>query len=411
MGMRGSAAWVLAAGLLACQPADGDTSEFSLDDEERALLMRLGPLPPVPPSPTNAVADDPRAQALGQRLFFDRRMSADGEVSCDKCHEGDQGLSDPDPLSEGAFGLRGDRHASTLVNAAYNRFQFWDGRVDSLWAQPIQAIENEVEGDFTRCEVAHFVAANYRAEYEALFGPLPDLASVPARAKPGDDAWEALTPEQQQEIDRVAANVGKAIAAHVRRLVSRGSALDAWIEGDPEALSLAQLRGARIFVREDLGRCVNCHDGPNLTDDTFHNLGLHQPDGELDRGRIVGAQALLDDPFNGIGPFSDDVEAGQQGLRGVSALERHEGAFKTSTLRDVTLHPPYGHDGSVPTLREWIVQHGEGFEVDGGSRFAGEREGTIRPFALSEQDVDDLLAFLEALEGEPIAAELLQPPA
>ncbi len=268
-------AWGLLMGLAACQPGP-ESMGGSLDDDERGLLMRLGPLPPVPPSPTNAVADGPQAQALGHRLFFDERMSADRTVSCAGCHQGEHGLSDPDRFSIGAFERVGGRRASTLVNAAYNRFQFWDGRADSLWAQPIQAIENEVEGDFTRCEVVHFIAEHYRDEYEALFGPLPDLAQVPARARPGDDAWEMLSPEQRDDIDRVAANVGKAIEAHVRRLVSRDSALDAWIEGDEDALSEAQLRGARIFVRDDRGRCLGCHDGPNLTDDTFHNLGLHQ---------------------------------------------------------------------------------------------------------------------------------------
>lgn len=399
----------LLVGLAACRDPAG-AGDDALDEQERALLRRLGPLPPRPPSPTNAVADDPRAQALGHRLFFDPRMSADGQVSCASCHLGEAGLSDPEPLSEGAFGRRGARHASTLINAAYNRFQFWDGRADSLWAQPIQAIENEVEGDFTRCELVHFVAEHHAAEYEALFGPLPPLQDVPARARPGDAAWEALSPGLRDAIDRVAANVGKALEAHVRRLVSRGSALDAWIEGDEDALGPAARRGARIFVRDELGRCIACHDGPNLTDDTFHNLGLHQPEGPLDPGRVAGAQALLDDRFNGVGPFSDDVAAGEERLRGVAALPRHEGAFKTTTLRDVTLHPPYGHLGSVPTLREWIELHGRGFEEPGGSRFAGTREGTIRPFALAEGDVDDLLAFLEALEGEPLPPELLRAP-
>lgn len=399
---------VLGLGLVACQPAAGGDAE--LDEDERALLARLGPLPPVPPSPTNALADDPRAAALGHRLFFDPRLSADGRVSCSSCHRGDTGLSDPEPLSKGSFGRVGTRHASTLVNAAYNRFQLWDGRADSLWAQPIKAIENEREGDVTRCELVRIVAEHYREDYEALFGPLPPLHSIPARAKPGDAAWEALPPDVRDAIDRVVANVGKAIEAHVRRLVSRGSALDAFIEGDEDALDDAQRRGARIFVRDELGRCIACHDGPNLTDDTFHVLGLHQAEGPLDPGRLSGAQALLDDRFNGVGPFSDDVEAGQAALRGVTPLPRHEGAFKTTTLRDVTLHPPYGHLGSVPTLREWMELHEQGFEVPGGSRFAGEREGTIRPFSLDEGDVDDLLAFLEALEGEPLPAELLRAP-
>src|SRR5690606_17104290 len=112
----------LLVGLAACRdPAAAGAG--ALDAQERAPLPRTAPLPPRPPSPTNAVADDPRAQALGHRLFFDPRMSADGQVSCASCHLGEAGLSDPEPLSEGAFGRRGARHASTLINAAYNRFQ------------------------------------------------------------------------------------------------------------------------------------------------------------------------------------------------------------------------------------------------------------------------------------------------
>jgi len=410
LGAAPGLALALALALAACQPGDLDRAPV-LDDDERARLMRLGPLPPVPASPTNAVADDPRAVALGHRLFFDTRLSADGQVACATCHEAEHGLSDEGPRSRGAFGRTGHRRASTLVNAAYNRFQFWDGRADSLWAQPIQAIENEVEGDFTRCEVVHLMAEHYRGEYEALFGPLPPRDEVPARARPGDAAWEALDPAERAQIDRVAANVGKALEAHMRRLVSRDSALDAWIEGDEDALSAAQLRGARIFVREDRGRCIVCHDGPNLTDDTFHNLGLHDAaEGAPDRGRVVAVAQLLADPLGGTGAFSDDPIAGEERLRGVAELDRFDGAFKTPTLRDVTARAPYGHDGSVATLGDWIDLHAEGFEVEGGSRFAGQREGTVRPFPLSEQERADLLEFLAALEGQPLPAALLRAP-
>lgn len=389
--------------LAACGEADDTPDTPILTDTELARLRRLGPLGDPPPSPTNRFADDPAAQQFGQALFFDGRMSSDGMVSCASCHHPHHGFADPEPLSHGAHGRLGTRHASTLVNVAWNAFQFWDGRADSLWAQPIQAIENPVEGNFTRTEVAHHVARLWREPYEALFGPLPDLSGVPAKARPGDDAWEAMSEADRLEVDRIAANVGKALEAYLRRLVSRGSRLDRYLGGDESALTEAELRGAKVFVAEDRGRCIVCHDGPNLTDGGFHNIGI--PDTTGDTGRFDGVALLLADPLNGDGPFSD-APGGR--LAGLEQMSWQLGAFKTPTLRDVTLRPPYGHNGAIATLEAFIDFHDAGGGAPGS--FAGEKEGTIRPIGLTAQEKADLLAFLGALEGEPLDRALVRPP-
>ena len=397
-----AAAALLVAGV-ACSSGEETAAPSILTEEEWARLRRLGPLGDPPPSPSNRFADDPAAMRFGQALFFDWRLSADGTVSCGTCHDPNHGLADKRALSVGAFGREGSRHASTLVNVAWNDFQFWDGRADSLWSQPIQAIENEAEGDFSRTEVAHLIDAVYRSDYERIFGPLPDLSTVPERAKPGDAVWESMSEADRDAVNLVTANVGKALEAYMRQMVSRDSRLDRFLEGDESALSEAELRGAKVFVAEDRGRCIVCHDGPNLTDNRFHNIGIPDPDG--DTGRWAGLAQLLADPLNGDGPFSD-AQTGK--LTGLMQLDVQIGQFKTPTLRDVTLRAPYGHTGAFATLEEFIEFHDRGGGEPG--TFAGEKEATIRPIGLSDQEKADLLAFLHALEGEPMPAELLAPP-
>jgi len=398
------AAAALAIAGAGCGGGEGESAAPSiLTEEEWARLRRLGPLGDPPPSPTNRFADDPAAARFGQALFFDWRLSADGTVSCGTCHDPTHGLADKRALSLGAFRREGSRHASTLINVAWNDFQFWDGRADSLWSQPIQAIENPAEGDFTRAEVAHLIEDVYGADYVAVFGPLPDLSTVPARAKPGDGVWEAMSEADRHAVNLVVANVGKALEAYMRRLVSRNSRLDRFLAGDEAALTEAELRGAKVFVAEERGRCVVCHDGPNLTDNGFHNIGIPDPTG--DTGRFDGLVKLLADPLNGEGPFSD---ASTGKLVGLSQLPSQIGQFKTPTLRDVTRRPPYGHTGAFPTLEAFIDFHDRGGGEPG--TFPGEKEGTIRPIGLTAQEKADLLAFLHALEGEPIPAELLGPP-
>lgn len=383
---------------------EGD-ARSALTDDELVLLRRLGPLPSLPPSPTNAFAERPEAQRLGKRLFFDTGLSSDGTISCASCHDAAHGFADPRALSLGVRGQQGVRHASTLLNAAYNRFFFWDGRADSLWSQPLKAFENELEADFSRCEVLHRIASNYREDWELLFGPLPKQEQFPARCMGAEH--EAMPEAVRAEVDRVFANVGKVIEAYVRLLVSKNSRLDRYLAGEAGALSPSELRGARLFVREERGNCIACHDGPNLTDDSFHVLGIPQRDGELDTGRYDGIVKLLKDPFNGDGRFSDSPGGRMNGLVPRTVMK---GQFKTPTLRGVSQRAPYGHLGSFATLEEFIRFHERGGGDPATERFVGVKELLVKPVTFTDGERADLIAFLRALDGEALSAELTARP-
>jgi len=171
-----------------------------------ALRRTTGPLRP---DPTSRYADDLAAAALGPRLFFDRRLSADGTVSCATCHDPVRRFQDGLPLGKGVGTTA--RRTMPIAGLAASPWFFWDGRKDSLWSQALGPLESEVEHGITRVEVARLVAGAYRAPYERVFGPLPDLAGLPAAASPAGpgerrDAWARLPPDRQDAVNRVFAN-------------------------------------------------------------------------------------------------------------------------------------------------------------------------------------------------------------
>ncbi len=371
----------------AAAAALGDGSAIVLEFTEReiARIRQHSPIPPAPDDPTNRVQSDPAAARLGQFLFFETRLSSNGRIACATCHDPRTGWSDGKRIAEGIRAL--DRHTLSVRNAAFSRWLFWDGRADSLWAQAIQPIEHPLEMGSSRAATARLVAGDLRIRdaYSALFGP------------PGD-------PGDPREADRVAANVGKAIAAYERLLVSRPAPFDAFVEGlsdrDPAklaAISPQARRGLKLFVGK--ADCRRCHLGPLFTDGEFHDTGVRPLSGGTpsDPARMSGAEALLEDPFNARGRFSDDP--GGERARRLSFLSvRSEdwGRFKTPSLRDVASSPPYMHQGQLATLRDVV-------------RFYATREGALppghhgetvlRPIPLSDIEMDDLVAFLESLTG------------
>lgn len=377
--------------LAACSPPDFERlGALTVDD--------------LPPSPTNAWADDPEAAVLGRALFFDPRMSADGAVSCATCHDPAHAFADPKRVSTGSFGRVGARHAPSLLNVAFGEFQLWDGRADSLWAQPIKAIENPDEGDFTRTELAHFVAAEYRAAYVAVFGPLPTLNHLPAIARPGDATWDTMSASDRDAVNRIAANVGKAIEAYERELLCVDTAFDRFMLRGDDLGPLAEA-GAREFLERGPG-CADCHGGPNLSDGRFHNLGLDHG-GAPDPGRSEGIERLLSDEFNGAGRYSDDPEAGAARLADV-ALGRSDdlGAFKTPSLRGVAQRDRFGHLGHSTRLDDWIDD-----VYDRPARRRADFVGELSPdFPRGRGDTETLVAFLRTLSCPPLPAELLGPP-
>ncbi|MEO8287095.1 MAG: cytochrome-c peroxidase [Chloroflexota bacterium] len=209
-------------------------SRAEWSDQERATLggLWIGNLPALAPDPSNKVADDPRAVALGHALFFDKRLSANGAVSCASCHMPDRNFNDNLPLAKGIGTTT--RKTMTIVGAGYSPWLFWDGRKDSMWAQALGPLESPVEHGGNRTQYAHLIGQYYRADYEALFGPLPQLSNLalfPPSAGPVEDplaraAWLAMTDNERDVVTGVYANMGKAIAAYERKIVPGPSRFD-----------------------------------------------------------------------------------------------------------------------------------------------------------------------------------------
>ncbi|MES2948226.1 MAG: cytochrome c peroxidase [Pseudomonadota bacterium] len=411
--MRHAKHWVMALGAAAALalpliagsatgPTGPGSDSWSPADMGVLASMRLSQLPATPHDPSNAVENAPAAVVLGKRLFNDIRFSANQAVSCATCHDPKKQFQDGLPVARGVG--KGSRRAMPLAGSAHSPWLFWDGRKDSLWSQALGPLEDALEHGGNRARYAHLVKTHYRAEYEALFQPLPDMSRVPLDAGPAgtsaeQQAWKALDPNTQTAVNRVFSNIGKAIAAFEKTLVHGVSRFDRYVEGlvvgdkkAQQAMTPSEVNGLRIFIGK--GQCVTCHNGPLLTDQHFHNTGV-PPRGaaHLDRGRAAAITTVRQDVFNCLGPFSDAKPAQCQELRFMAVDDPAlEGAFKTPSLRGVAQRPPYMHAGQFASLDD-VVQH----YAKAPAAAIGRTERA--PLRLSEQEAKDLVAFLGALSG------------
>lgn len=372
-------------------------------DAEQATLrtLWLGSLPPLPADPSNHVADDPQAVLLGAKLFSDTRFSANGAVACSTCHLSDLSFQDGLPLAQGVGTTT--RRTMPLVGTAYSPWFFWDGRKDSQWAQALGPLESAVEHGGTRTQYVHLIATYYRDEYEAIFGPLPDLTNVPLTAGPVEDAaaraaWQTLSPETQTAITQVYANMGKAIAAFERTLMPTPTRFDTYVqallEGDTATMQATltpdEVAGLRLFI--GAANCTRCHNGPLLTDNDFHNTGVPAvaslPE---DRGRATGATQVLADEFNCLSVYSDASPEQCAELRFMlSEGEQLVRAFKPPSLRGVADRPPYMHAGQFATLSAVLAHYNTAPTAPAG-------HSELEPLHLTPTELEQLLAFLLTL--------------
>ncbi len=412
-------------------PADDEptTSEQLVDDQftkdEYQTIRNLSPLPDVPEDPTNRVSGDPAAAHLGRFLFFDERLSADDNVSCASCHDPDHGFSVPTNLGHGQGTT--PRHPPTLLNVAYQRWFDWDGKADSLWSQAVRPLEAPAEHGTARTAIVKLTYRDteLRSAYKQIFGELPDIdvADVPSEARPRPDtpdssahrAWQSVSAKRRHQINRIFSNLLKAIAAYIEQLRSGDAPFDTYVEGletddsdKRSAISESAKRGLELFV--DDGRCVLCHTGPDFSDHTFHNLQLSPRawmGDDPDEGRWLGVKRLKDNAFNATSRYSDAPDGEQ--ARWLNYLKRtpeDHGQLKTPTLRNVSRTPPYMHGGHFETLEE-VVRF---YSTLDESSTIGHREEMLQPLALSDQQIDDLVNFLETLDGEPLPQSLKQQP-
>ena len=401
--LAGALVFAVSTAALAPRGAGPDWSEAEL----RLIgSLSLDQLPPLPADPSNRVADDPAAAVLGRALFFDTRLSANGKVACATCHLPDRQFQDGLALASGV-GIT-NRRTMPIAGMAHSPWLFWDGRKDSLWSQALGPLESPAEHATDRTAIARLVAEHYRDPYERVFGPLPALDPLPPHAAPDGTAaaaaaWDAMNEAERDRVNRVFANVGKAIAAFERGILPRPARVDRFAaapaSGEAEGIMTGpELEGLRLFIGK--GGCINCHNGPLLSDNHFHNTGVPAVPGlPEDRGRATGAPAVRADPFNCLGRYSDAAPEDCAELNFMTAGgEELERAYKTPSLRNVAARPPYMHAGQIGTLAEVLDHYNRAPEAPAG-------HSEIRPLGLSPGEIAALEAFLRSLDEEASPAE------
>jgi cytochrome c peroxidase len=309
--------------------------------------------------------------ALGEKLFFDGRLSADTTVACSTCHDPAHAFTDARPTSVGIRGCVGQRNAPTILNALYNQTQFWDGRARTLEEQAALVIVNPSEMGQPSIEAAvSQIAAigEYQQAFRRVFGRAPNSIDLP-----------------------------RAIASYERSLYSFDSPFDHFIAGDKKAINESASRGWEIFNTR--GGCNKCHalsdqnrDVTFFTDNDFHNIGIGiirhnvvllacRAEKLIDSGNAVAVdQAAIQTDMSALGRFL------------ITKKQPAIAAFKTPDLRNVLMTAPYFHDGSQATLWDVLDHYNKG---DGLQNPYLDED--IMPLALTETDIDDVVAFLASL--------------
>jgi cytochrome c peroxidase len=319
-------------------------------------------------------ADNPQTPekiSLGQKLFFERRLSADGTVSCSTCHNPDLAFTDRKSTSVGIKGRVGQRNAPTLLNALYNKTQFWDGRVKTLEEQAALPIVNAVEMGHPNLDAAVAQIASveeYQQAFQHVFGRPPN----------GPDLL-------------------RAIASYERTQLSFDSPFDRFIAGDNNAIDASAKRGWELFNTQ--ARCNKCHalmetqrDVTVFTDNDFHNIGIG-----IIRHNVValGRQAeqlIKSDDTAAIDRAAIQTDMSALGRFLITKQEKDTASFKTPDIRNVLVTGPYFHDGSQETLWDVMDHYNKG---DGLHNPWLDED--MQPLALTETDIDDLVAFLASL--------------
>lgn len=355
--------------LVACErdPVDLDPPGGEPVDDTWTWDLPAHVLPPVVPE------DNPMTVskvALGRHLFFDLRLSDNGEQACATCHDPARAFSVDEPTSPGSTGEAGVRNAMALVNVAWN--------ATLTWADPaLVTIEQQIPVPlFGRFPVELGVADQEVAVARLLDDPVyPPL-------------FEAAFPDTDPTMHEVTG----ALASFVRSLTSFDAPYDRHVEGDPTAMSDAQLRGMALFFSET-AECHHCHGGPNFTTSEVH----------------VGS-VFVEKPFHNTGLYNTDgaggYPTGNAGLFDHTGNAADMGKFRPPTLRNIAVTSPYAHDGSVETLEDALRNYVEGGRILEDGPWPGDgrqnpfKSGFVSGFRLSQQEADDLLAFLESLTDE-----------
>jgi cytochrome c peroxidase len=365
--------------ILGCEPSakKASSTQLPLIPETDPLAQPKSPQQvgvPVEMARAAIPADNPQTPekiSLGQRLFFDRRLSADGTVSCSTCHDPALAFTDRKPLSVGIQGRVGQRNAPTVLNAFYNKTQFWDGRVNTLEEQAALPIVNSVEMGHPSLDAAVAQIATvqeYKEAFQHVFGRPPN----------GPDLL-------------------RAIASYERTQLSFDSPFDHFIAGETNAISESAKHGWELFNTQ--ARCNKCHaltdtqrDVTVFTDNDFHNIGIG-----IIRHNVVALarqaeQLIKSGDTSAIDRAAIQTDMSAVGRFLITKKEKDIASFKTPDLRNVLVTGPYFHDGSMETLWDVMDHYNKGDGLQ--DPYLDE---DMQPLALTESDIDDLVAFLASL--------------
>jgi len=318
-----------------------------LEEHPDLKFAEIGRLPREAPHPERNPFTKEKAE-LGKQLFFDPRLSGSMQIACASCHDPDLGWADGRTVAFGHDRQVGTRNTPTIMNSGFGESFFWDGRASSLESQSRQPVINEIEMHSTPDLIAERVnqIAGYREAFKRVF-----------------------------DVDEVSFDeIGKAIACFERTIVGGRSRFDAFMDGKTDVLSDSAVRGLHLF--RTTARCINCHNGPNFSDNQFHNLGLTYYGRKFeDLGRYIATKK------------PEDV-----------------GRFKTPTLRNVTATAPYMHNGLFELEGVLNIYNAGGFdpepknEAQANDPLFPKKSALLKKLNLSKRDLADLTEFLKALE-------------
>ncbi|MAI67664.1 MAG: hypothetical protein CMJ26_07285 [Phycisphaerae bacterium] len=364
--------------------AGDGTPSPAFSQEEWAIVQSLSPAVLLPDT-TNAFEQNGDAASLGQAIFFDERFSSNKEVSCATCHEPKKYFTDGLAVAVGTG--QTTRNSPTVLNAAHQRWFFWDGRADTLWGQAIQTMEHPAEMDFPREQIISTIAQDEQltAGWNVSFGKL-DL----------------------DDIDGNSAKLAKALASYITKLDATEAPFDAFVAGDKDAISDSAQRGLQFFIGD--GGCLRCHFGPWFSDGAFHSVGIAPLEGGplKDAGRAGAIDKLKTAQFTAGGEHSDDP-AGIRATISKHIAKRREdwGSFRTPSLRNVEKTAPFMHAGQLATLED-VVEHYSTLENFVSADH--HRETILEPLNMNDQQKLDLIAFLESLTAPLPDKKLLTAP-
>ncbi len=380
---------------------------------ERARILSFGPWP----APNNALdspqrrqinplAGHPKAIAFGERLFGDRRLSANGQVACETCHQAKLGFTDARALSVGLSEVQ--RNAPPLFDLADQRWFGWDGGADSLWAASIRPLLDPREMGNSVASLAKVLSGDQA--YTSFVNELQD--------------WVTPNTSPQNRPEKTLVIAAMSLSAWMETIESERSAFDRYrdalsqisrnppgqthSDGTPAnrnnfkntGFTLAAERGLKLFIGS--AKCWVCHGGPRLTHGEFHDIGRpfmikpnrYKANLEVDPGRYRGIERVKKDPFNLSGPWSPNPNSQRAQLVDQTVLQhRNWGEWKIPSLRNLKQTAPYMHDGSLASLRDVVLHYSELNE----ERLHADGEALLKPLRLNEQEINDLVAFLESL--------------